>query len=90
MTPAEEEALTEDYCAAVMFMQPIRCLLKPNTAAAIIAQLQLALRHPDNHGQSADIGRAFANELITAFPEAARPILMLGFDPAHDRPGKPR
>ncbi len=57
-------------------------------ALSIIGNLQLALRHPGNHGPSADVARAMIDGLIeqmigcglTATAELAR----LGDDPAYD------
>ncbi len=53
----------------------------------IIAQVQLALRHPNNPAQSAARATLIIREWI-ALLEAAEPqvgeLLRLGFDPAHD------
>jgi hypothetical protein len=56
-------------------------------AVILIAQIQLALRHPANRGESAAQAREFVEALIGRL-EASEPavgeVLRRGFDPAHD------
>lgn len=83
----EEEQGQIDLEAAIKVMPPILVFsLTPLQAAAVIAQLQLALRHPNNRGSVAQVGMDFAEKLISAFPPAAREALELGFDRAFDVP----
>jgi hypothetical protein len=55
-------------------------------AVTLIAQLQLALRHPSNTGPSADQARYFAAYLINQLnpPEALSKLLNAGWDPNQD------
>ncbi len=57
--------------------------------AILVAQVQLALRHPGNVGQSAGRARRFIERTIETLeasePEVGR-YLRMGFDPAHDVP----
>lgn len=59
----------------------------PARAFILLAQLQLALRHPHNTGPSADIAREMANNLarliIAKFPESQE-MIQQGFNPAFD------
>lgn len=79
------------------FMQAVRRLTSKHgcakldipfpLACTIVAQIQLALRHPANTGESAHHARAFIEALIgtmEASEPAIGPLLRLGFDPAHD------
>lgn len=55
----------------------------------VIAQLQLALRHPGNRGASADQARDFVVALIgrlEASEPVVGPLLRRGFDPGFDVP----
>jgi len=58
-------------------------------AVMLVAQLQLALRHPDNKGESARTMREFTKGLIALIAgrdELLKTGLEAGFDPAHDEP----
>jgi hypothetical protein len=62
------------------------------TAVVVIGQLQLALRHPGNVGESAKIARDVATQLIdhVACTDVIRHGLEAGFDPNCDVPMTPR
>lgn len=66
---------------------PIEMLTTPARLFILVAQLQLALRHPDNTGSSAAIARAMtenmAKVLYLYHPEAQR-LIEMGWQPAHD------
>jgi len=58
-------------------------------AVMLVAQVQLALRHPDNTGASVGFVRRFLDDLIdqiAAGDETLLTGLRAGFDPAHDVP----
>lgn len=64
--------------------------LDSTMALCVIAQIQLASRHPGNKGQSTEIAQKFARGLQVAVtklhPEVAN-ILEKGWDPAYDVEG---
>lgn len=67
----------------------IRFALTIETAVAIVAEIQLALRHPDNHGHSADIAFDFARTLQAQLEPAGpmvRAVLEAGWDAKQDQP----
>jgi hypothetical protein len=51
----------------------------------VIANLQLALRHPGNVGESARTAREFVDLLVATLPDECQPIIAAGWDEAHDR-----
>ena len=60
----------------------------PQSALCVIANLQLALRHPGNNRGTADVARAVIAGLIERLREGGFPahaeLAELGNDPAHD------
>ncbi len=60
-------------------------------AFAVLSQLQLAFRHPDNHGSARRLAEGVAREieaaLAAAGPEAAR-VCAAGWPADEDVPGK--
>ena len=65
------------------------CEFDFGTVIAIVGQIQLALRHPDNTGHSAQQARKAIEEIIARLEAAAPGIgryLNMGFDPAKDMP----
>lgn len=62
----------------------------PPSAAAIVALVQLAMRHPGAAGTPAIVGRRLADGLIDLLakycddPDRMRYLLNLGYDPSHD------
>jgi hypothetical protein len=71
--------------------QPSRLTLtvSPDEAWALIAQLQVAARHPINrtYGPSMRLARGVADRLATMFPlgPAMQEVMRRGWDPAHDK-----
>jgi hypothetical protein len=57
------------------------------TLFCVIAQMQLALRHPRNDGPSREQAEKFIEQSLAAFPEEARELIRRGSNPAHDVPG---
>lgn len=57
------EPFSEEFRALCLDPQPIELLLSKLQAWALLSQLQLALRHPENKGTTADVGRHFAKEI---------------------------
>ena len=70
--------------SALKTAENITVILEPSAAVILIAQLQLALRHPHNGGESAKVAREIVVSLIDRLPEGARELLMRGFDPEFD------
>jgi hypothetical protein len=58
--------------------------LSPGEMLAVIAHVQLALRHPGNKGPTAQLAETVIRRWIDLLPEAVRPYQMLGFDSAYD------
>ena len=58
--------------------------LTPGEAFAIIGQLQLAIRHPDNAGRTAEIATEFVTKLAKGLPESAQQIIAAGWNPEND------
>jgi len=56
----------------------------PTAAVALIAHLQLALRHPGNTGETTTIVREFISKLTSRLPVELWPIIQCGFDPRYD------
>lgn len=67
--------------------EPIELVTTPARLFILIAQLQLALRHPDNTGSSAEIARDLATnltEILCIFVPEAREMIEQGWEPAYD------
>lgn len=58
---------------------PIPLALSPSSAFCLIAQLQLALRHPANVGQSAEVSQEFIHKLRRHLPDELQPLIDAGF-----------
>jgi len=86
-SPEFQAAFVRDSEAVAESIGLIRVDLDLYTGLALVSQLQLALRHPANRGESADVGRRFAVALIDriAVTDVLRRGLEAGFDPVHDR-----
>lgn len=67
----------------------VRLELKLSMALAVIAQLQLALRHPNNIGQVAKETREVIDQLIerVAVTETIRRGMLAGYKPQFDLSG---
>lgn len=67
--------------------QPIEFVTTPSRVLILIAQLQLALRHPGNTGKSAEVAREFITNMTRAVcsqvPEAQE-LIDMGNNPAYD------
>jgi hypothetical protein len=67
---------------------PLAVQLGPAAALAIIGNLQLALRYPENNGANARIARKLIDALILMLDEAKLPahaqLARLGDDPGND------
>jgi len=83
-------AITEEALAQLMEgAGPVQVELGPGYAFILIAQLQLALRHPGNTGIPAGIAREVINGLRMQLPVAAQPLIDMGFDPQFDERYQP-
>ena len=63
---------------------PIVFELSAYVAFSLIAQLQLAIRHPANFGGSAEVATKFVNELAEHLPESAQAVIRAGWNPEND------
>ena len=54
------------------------------TALVVIGQIQLALRHPNNRGRSAEIAVDFVQLLAAKLPPTMQQTVEMGFDPSFD------
>jgi hypothetical protein len=57
------EQFSEEFRNLCLDPHPINLLLSKLQAWALFGQLQLALRHPENKGATADIARHFAEQI---------------------------
>lgn len=83
-----EQEMLEELKVFIVSPWTTTIRLDASTAFVIASQLQVALRHPANKGQPAEVARAFCEELIGRIaPVEGTPIrecLELGFDPSYD------
>src|SRR5258708_5797312 len=67
--------------------------LDQTSVLCLIANLQLALRHPGNTGASAAVARKFVDGMISRMKDAGlvatAELARLGDDPAYDDPAPP-
>lgn len=79
-----KSALTE-FC---LTGRAITLELKPSEAFVVMAQIQLALRHPENVGDARDVALFVVDRLIDEIAPvegtALRELCEAGFDPAYD------
>lgn len=93
MKDIHSEEFARQFVADVAALPPVIIDVDPSTAVAIVAQLQLALRHPSNRGDTARRCREFLDRLIAVLgrTEVLRLGLAAGDNPAFDaekeRPG---
>jgi hypothetical protein len=85
-----EEQLLEEYKAEQLRNRgsEFTIKLKLHQVSAVIANIQLALRHPGNDGMTAEIGEELCRALISelenrGLPVSAR-VALMGFDPRMD------
>ena len=80
------EQFSEEFRNLCLDPQPIELLLSKLQAWALLSQLQLALRHPENKGATADIAKHFAEEIqkkVATTPALAE-VAKRGWDPKYD------
>jgi hypothetical protein len=80
-----DEQFAIDFEQLARSDRKITLTLSPAEAFALLAQLQLALRHPANGGGSSEIARAIAQylELQVATTPALRAITTQGWNEPH-------
>ncbi len=83
----QPDLLEQDFIqefAALEDQPPLRLEIDRVTAWVVLAQLQLALRHPENMGPSAEIARAIAQQLqsLVASRGALAVVARCGWDTA--------
>jgi hypothetical protein len=90
MSPEQERELQRRVVAEARCSESFRIPVHftPQSALCVIANLQLALRHPGNNRGTADVARAVIAGLIERLREGGFPahaeLAELGNDPAHD------
>lgn len=97
MTDKEEQelilAMTVEAQRSLQMDQKFLFAVDLVTLQLVVAQLQLALRHPSNNGIGANASRQFIDDLIAQVRESSYPatakVLEMGNDPAHDKPADP-
>jgi hypothetical protein len=72
------------FVEAVRTAAPVKLELSALEAVAIVGQIQLALRHPANRGESTKIARAFIEEVRRQVPEGLQRNIDAGFNPKFD------
>jgi hypothetical protein len=80
------EQFSEEFRALCLDPQPIELLLSKLQAWALFSELQLALRHPENNGPSAEIARHFAEQIqkkVATTPALAE-VAKRGWDTKYD------
>ncbi|MBE9210419.1 hypothetical protein IQ244_28730 [Nostoc sp. LEGE 06077] len=65
-------------------LKTIPIVISEQAAFFIIAQIQLAFRHPNNNGESSDVVRESIQPIINYFTGDVREILERGFHPEFD------
>jgi hypothetical protein len=85
LTPREEKMLVE-FGAALLIAPIVKIELPAVEAVAVIGQLQLALRHPENKGSSvSDIAHHLIEEIRRQLDHPAiQRVIDAGFNPNFD------
>ena len=84
MTKTEKERLMGKALLALRDAPDIPIVIGATAALSLVANLQLALRHPGNTGASAIICRQICEGLISRLPSDAQILARLGYDPRYD------
>lgn len=88
MTKEEIKALQEQFYQDMTANKDrvVNLRIKLPKLFMIAAQVQLALRHPSNTGESAEVARRFVTDMIAEVcpTEAIKKVMTMGFDPQHD------
>lgn len=88
--PATEEEMMAAFEKWAATAHPLVITLWPEAAMAVLGHLQLALRHPETEGTTAELVKEVCDELIEGIaPDAEGPLhalCMAGFNPAADEP----
>ena len=76
----------KEFAALVEDKASVRLDLTPREAWAVLSNLQLALRHPENNGSSAKMGRRIAERLqrMVASEGALAEVARRGWDQRYD------
>jgi hypothetical protein len=80
------EQFSEEFRNICLDPQPVGLLLSKLQVWAILANLQLALRHPDNKGAMAEIAKSLAQQIekqIATTPALAE-VAKRGWNPKYD------
>lgn len=88
-----DEQMQQALIAICEKAEPVTLTLTPLQALMIVGQLQVALRHPYNHGLASEVGFQVCHGLIDQLAPTtgpARDLCELGFDPRADVPVAPK
>jgi len=86
MTPITErqKQLERVFLEEIRTAGPVRLELGALEAVSIVGQLQLALRHPLNRGETTKIARLFIEQVRRQVPEGLQRNIDAGFNPKMD------
>lgn len=70
---------TERVAELLATARPIPLTLSPAAALCLVAQLQLALRHPKNDSQSAELARDFIRVVARHLPDELQELIDAGY-----------
>lgn len=88
MTPGDPERLAERLAVELLQLPPMEIAYRPDTVFALVALIQLALRHPGVTGSPRDAGTRFLAAAREYFADAPAVLeaIRRGDDPAEDLP----
>ena len=79
-----QKDLERAFREAIQTAGPLRVELSALEAVSIVGQLQLALRHPANRGETTKIARRFIEQIRRQVPEGLQRNIDAGFNPEFD------
>lgn len=82
--PQLDQSYANDLAAALEAVDPLVVQFSGVEAFMLISQLQLALRHPENSGHSADYARHVVSQIASLLPPIAQRLVAMGDDPSND------
>jgi hypothetical protein len=71
----------EQFAEMLQHAPDIRVVIPASTAMVVIANLQLALRHPTNFGENKEFIRGVIGTLARNMPKETWPVINEGFNP---------
>jgi hypothetical protein len=92
LSAAKRHAIANRALAALAANRPVMISTDLTTVVAVIGQLQLAFRHPQNSGATRGAAERFARALVEQIDPAhgdVHAFLLMGFDERYDEEGQP-